>query len=159
MAFLLAVFKKVFQQVAGNLVAQDRLGSGLSHRVDNEEHLARFLTSSRHFNSTMVKPAAFLPKDEETSVYRHGAEPRVQLWQIAEENLRLREEQKCHGAAILKACFVRASGLDVIAEEPPARHANIKGWPLLDDPAMQRAKRRQIAQGLANNAALIKRDA
>jgi hypothetical protein len=159
MAFLLAVFKKVFQQVVGKLVAQDRLGSVLSHRVDNEEHLARFLTSSRHFNSTMVKPAAFLPKDEETSVYRHGAEPRVQLWQIAEENLRLREEQKCHGAAIIKAYSVRMSRLDVIAEEPPPRHANIKGWPLLDDQAMQRAKHIEIAQELADNAVLIKRNA
>ena len=159
MAFLLAVFKKVFQQVAGNLVAQDRLGSGLSHRVDNEEDLARFLTSSSHFNSTTVKPAAFLPKDEETSVFRHGAEPRLQLWQIAEENLKLPEGRKCHGAAIIKAYSVRTSRLDIIAEEPPPRHANIKGWPLLDDPSMQRAKRREIAQELASNAVLLRRDA
>jgi hypothetical protein len=57
------------------------LASGLPEIVADDEDLARFLTSSNHFNVRMVKPAAFLPSsDDETSVFRHGAEPRADLW-------------------------------------------------------------------------------
>jgi hypothetical protein len=54
------------------------LPSGLSEAIEDDENLARFLTSSSQFNAVMVKPSAFLPNptDGETSVFRHGSEPR-----------------------------------------------------------------------------------
>src|ERR1700758_4702302 len=61
---------------------EDMLASGLPEIVADDEDLARFLTSRSRFNAQMAKPAAFLPavNDRETSVFRHGSEPRVELW-------------------------------------------------------------------------------
>ena len=55
------------------------LASGLSDSISDDEDLARFLTQSSQFTTTLVKPAAFLPnpKDHQTSVSRHGPEPRA----------------------------------------------------------------------------------
>src|SRR5919197_677650 len=104
------------------------LPSGLPEIVEDEEDLARYLTSSSLFSSVMVKPAGFLPspRDGETSVFRHGSEPRDALWRIAQEYVV--GDRTLHGAAIFKARDVRAARLDVVAEEPPPRHANIVGW-------------------------------
>ena len=62
----------------------DVLPSGLPEAIADDEDLARFLTSSGHLSASMgtAKSAAFLPspKDRETSVFRHGSEPRFGLW-------------------------------------------------------------------------------
>src|SRR5258706_8545410 len=131
--------------------------SGLSEIVGDEEDLARFLTSSSQFNSIMVKPSAFLPNpnDGETSVFRHGAEPREKLWQIAREYAI--GERNLHGAAIFTASHVRAAMLDIIASEPPPRHASIVRWPWLeDDLEMQKAHQKERAAMLAALAELVR---
>ena len=119
------------------------LASGLPDIVSDDEDLARFLTSSSQFNAYMAKPAAFLPStnDRETSVFRHGSEPRDALWAIGNEHAA--RNRTLHGAAIVKARDVRAVLLEVIAEEPPPRHAAIRGWPWLDDDLeLQRAQQK-----------------
>ena len=60
------------------------LPSGLPEHIDDDEDLARFLVQSNQFNSTSVKPSAFLPnrQDLETSVSRHGREPLARLWEL-----------------------------------------------------------------------------
>lgn len=134
------------------------LPSGLPDIVDDEEDLARFLTSSSQFNAVMVKPAAFLPnpRDLETSVFRHGSEPREELWQIAVEHVI--GDRKLHGAAIFKALYVRAAGLDVVASEPPPRHAGVVGWPSSDgDLEMAKAEQKERATLLAQHAELVRR--
>lgn len=128
------------------------LDSGLPNSVDDREDLARFLTSSNHFNSTSVKAAAFLPspKDQETSVSRHGGEPAVQLWSIGRQYL---GGQKFYGAAIVKAADVRATLLEVVAKEPPPRHAAIRGWPQVsEDPDLQKAQQKERALQIASKA-------
>ncbi len=84
------------------------LASGLPEIVADNEDLARFLTSSSQFNTQMAKPAAFLPsvRDRETSVFRHGGEPREALWTMGDEHL-----PRFHGAAIIKVQDVRRSSL------------------------------------------------
>jgi hypothetical protein len=105
------------------------LPSGLPELVGDDENLARFLTSSGHFNTQMVKPSAFLPSaDRETSVFRHDGDPTSELWAMGSQHLGGRS---FHGAAIVKARDVRAISLEVMADEPPPRHAVIKGWPWL----------------------------
>ena len=101
------------------------LPSGLPEHIGDEEDLARFLTQSHQFNATMAKPSAFLPgpKDRETSVSRHGREPLERLWEIG---LAAAGTRKLYGAAILKARAVRAAQLEVLADEPPPRHAAIR---------------------------------
>ena len=133
------------------------LASGLPEIVADDEDLARFLTSSGYFNAQMVKPAAFLPsRDQETSVFRHGSEPREMLWTIgfgcpaAGRTL--------HGAAIVKAREVRAASLEVTANEPPPRHAVIRGWPYLsEDPDLQKAQQKEMAISIASKAVLLRR--
>jgi hypothetical protein len=134
------------------------LASGLPDIVADGEDLARFLTSSRQFNAQMAKPAAFLPSasDHETSVFRHGSEPRDALWVIGAEHVA--KERTLHGAAIVKAHDVRAAQLDVIAAEPPPRHAAIGGWPWLDDdPELQKAQQKERAALVASKAVLLRR--
>jgi hypothetical protein len=134
------------------------LASGLPERVGDDEDLARFLFSTSQFNTQMVKPSAFLPspKDRETSVFRHGSEPRAALWSIGEEHAA--GDRTLYGAGIIKGAEVRAVQLDVSADEPPPRHAVITGWPwLADDPELQKAQRVERAVQIASKAVLLRR--
>lgn len=134
------------------------LPSGLAEFVADEEDLARFLTSSSLFNAVMVKPAAFLPnpKNGATSVFRHGSLPRAALWQIATEYVSA--GRTLHGAAIVKAKHVRSAMLEVVAQEPPLRHANIVDWPWpASDPELGKAARKERALVIARNAELVPR--
>lgn len=134
------------------------LPSGLPDLVADAEDLARFLRSSSQFGSTFVKASAFLPaKNETTSVARHGAEPRGDLWRLAEEFLGA--DAKVHGAAICTARAIREQGIDVVAAEPPPRHANIVGWPVNADPDLQKAQRKEVALAIAAQSVLLRRDA
>lgn len=131
------------------------LPSGLAEVVEDEEDLARFLTSSGQFNSVMTKPAAFLPhpEDRETSVFRHGSEPREALWRIGIEHVA--GSRKLHGAAIVKARYVRSALLEVVASEPPPRHATVVRWPWLADPDLQKAQQKERAALIAQHAELL----
>jgi hypothetical protein len=131
------------------------LPSGLPEIIAEDEDLTRFLTQSSQFTSSIAKHAAFLPnpKDQETSVFRHGSDPRENLWTIG---LAAAGERKLYGAAIVKATIVRATQLEVLADEPPLRHAVIKGWPWdKADPELQKAKQKEIAMVIASQAVLL----
>lgn len=134
------------------------LPSGLSDVIADEEDLARFLTSSSHFSKTMVKPSAFVPNPttNDTSVFRHGREPRAALWALAEEHVVGR--RNLHGVAVISARDVRAAGLDVVPHEPPPTHANIIGWPSSNiDPEMAKAEQKERAILIARHAQVIPR--
>lgn len=130
----------------------EMLPSGLPEVVGDEEDLARFLTHHSLFNTTIVKPAALLPspRDRETSVSRHGREPIEELRQIGRNAAGTRD---LYGAAVFKARVVRVAALDVVADEPPPRHAVICGWPWNDsDPEMQKAQQKEMASVIASSA-------
>lgn len=131
------------------------LPSGLPELVDGTEELSRFLTQRSHFNSIGAKAAAFLPnpKCRNTSVFRMGSNLEL-LRQTWNENKTGDRELK--GAATLVAQSVRDVGLDVISEEPPPAHANIEGWPWLEnDPELQKAQQLELANALASKAVVI----
>ena len=132
------------------------LTSGLPDLVADEEDLARFMTQSNQFNTQMAKPAAFLPspQDRETSVSRHGNEPSASLWAIG---LVAAGCRNLYGAAIFKARTVRAAQLEVTADEPPPRHAVIRGWPVETDPELQKAMQKERAAIIASEAVVIRR--
>lgn len=128
------------------------LPSGLPDLVADDEDLARFLKQSNQFNTLMAKPAAFLPnpKDRETSVSRHGHAPLESLWAIG---LVAAGDRTLYGAAIFKARTVREAHLEVMADEPPPRHAAIRSWPWIEnDPDLQKAKQKERAILIANAA-------
>jgi hypothetical protein len=134
------------------------LPSGLPEVVADDEDVARVLTSASHFNRIGAKPAAFMPRSDtnETSVFRHGSEPRPGLWAIADELVG--SDRNVHGIAVVEARYVRAADLDVVADEPPPRHANIVGWPSSDvDPDMTKAERKERALLIASRSELITR--
>lgn len=128
--------------------------SGLPEQVGDDEDLARFVTSKKHIKATKVKPSAFLPNpsDNATSVYRHGGEPRSELWKIGDDNLKV---HRIYGAAFIKAGPLREALLDVVGEEPPLRHANIVGWPSDDDPEMKKAREKELTLLIARQEELI----
>ena len=133
------------------------LPSGLPEFVQNDEALSRSLVQSNQLGSIMAKPAAFLPnpKDRETSVFRRGAESLPELWAMGAHAAGART---LYGAAILNAFEVRAIGLDVIAGEPPPRHAAIRGWPwFANDPELQKAQQKELTLLLASKADLVRR--
>ena len=132
------------------------LPSGLSEHVADEEDLARFITSSSQFKGLRVKHSAFLPnpKDGKKSVFRQGREPIEGLRQIGQEQLG--SVATVHGAAICKAKHVRSAKLEVVAAEPPPRHADIVGWPWnADDPEMGKAERIEQAMLIAQHAEFV----
>ncbi len=127
--------------------------------VADSEDLARFLASSSWFARTTgrVKSSAFLPApDNDTSVFRSSGLTPEALWAhgshyyVDEEGVPKRH----HGAAIVSAAVVRKAGIDAIPEEPPPLHANLRGWPIDPDPAIEKAKRKEVAATIAENATL-----
>jgi hypothetical protein len=133
------------------------LPSGLPEQVAGGEPLARFLTSSGHFNASGVKPVAFLPNpnDGKTSVFRHGAEPRSNLEAIGHKEVA--RGRSLHGAGIVAASEVRSVKLEIEACEPPARHANIAGWPWLEnDREFGKSESKERAVLLAQKAQLVR---
>lgn len=139
------------------------LPSGLPRHVSDAEDLSRFLTSSNDFveSKGIVKPRAFLPnpKNLETSVFRHSAQPADRLWEIAAAEIP--PERTVYGAGIVKAEIVRKADLEVMADENPPngpRHANIVGWPELpNDPEEQKNIWKDRANVIASEAVLILR--
>lgn len=128
------------------------LSSGLPEHIDGGEDLARFLTQRNQFNTKIVKPSAFLPnpKDRETSVSRHGRDPIEDLWELGRKAA---GDRKLYGAAVFKAQTVRDIQLEVVADEPPPRHAVIRDWPWIEnDPELQKAKQKELALKLSSTA-------
>ncbi|PYQ32078.1 MAG: hypothetical protein DMF56_02995 [Acidobacteria bacterium] len=66
---------------------------------------------------------------------------------------------KFHGAAVCKATVVRAQHLNVVADEPPPRHANVVEWPVHADPELQKARQKEIALVIASQSVLVKVEA
>ena len=127
------------------------LASGLPEHIADDEHLARFLFQSNQFKAAEVKSSAFMPhrQSQETSVFRHGVTPLETLWALAGV---AGAQRKVYGAAILTARQVRAVALDLMADDPPARHAAIRGWPSVADPELQKALQLECAKLLAQAA-------
>ncbi len=133
------------------------LPSGLAEVVQGEEYVARFLFSSNSYNAAGVKWTAFDPNpvNGETSVFRSPSEIPESLWDAGRELSRGRVNS-LHGAALLQAESVFDAGLRIVPSEPPAAHANINGWPVsANDPAMQKARRIELAKLLAQRATLV----
>jgi hypothetical protein len=123
--------------------------------VGNEEELARILTQSSHFNTRGVKASAFMPKDDETSVFRHGRDPLKGLWQLALDYAV--GDRNLHGAAVFSARHLKSASLHADPSEPPPRHANLVGWVhIAGDPELEKARRRDQAQAIAAESELVR---
>lgn len=130
------------------------LPSGLPEIVEDAEVTARYLVSSSWFAATTgrVKPNAYLPaRDNDTSVFRIDVSHKEELWAVGMEVLK---DRPFHGAAFVETSVIRKAGLNVVAAEPPPKHANIRGWLTSDDPELQKARRISTAQLISEEAIL-----
>ncbi len=131
------------------------LSSGLPEIVSDDELISRFLTSrGSHFNKTAVKQAAFIPNrhNGRLSVVRHPGEPVEEAQRIALDDFKL---PKVHGVGVVSAEQIREERLDLDADDTPPRHADIIGWPWLEeDPEFGKSERKLKAIALAQKASL-----
>lgn len=133
------------------------LSSGLPELVDGAESIVRFMTQSSHFSRVhaVVKQAAFLPAryPVETSVSRIEAREQDILEAWARSGI---SHGKLYGVAHLTASEVREIGLEVVASEPPHRHAAIVSWPShIHDSAAEKSQHKELALMLASKASLL----
>ena len=127
------------------------------------DKLTRFIRYSSHFSiaTNRVKPDAFLPhkKNVDVSVFRiSGLNDSQELseneiWEIGREHVQT-EDRPIKARADLLASNVYDSNLEVVPDEPPERHANIRPLPVDSSPA-NRKTRRALATKLANLSKLV----
>ena len=123
------------------------LPSGLSESVSNSEELVRFLFSRGHFNTQQAKPAGFMPRNGETSVFRECSDH--ELLRQARDSACARD-RVAKKVAFVPAGTVFSAGLSVIPGEPPLRHANCCNWPVnLSDPDRERSGQMRVAAMIA----------
>lgn len=95
-----------------------------------------------------MKPRAFMPRDGETSVFRTAGLELSEILDIGVQEVAAPRGRTLYGLGQLDSRDVRETRLDIQANEPPPRHANIVGWP--GDPAEQLS----LAQELSRRARL-----
>jgi len=126
----------------------------LAEIVSDDECLARFLLNKKYIRKGKMKPhhAAFVPYSRvELSVSRIDGIEENEIWKLGERVVEMRSDNvRLFGRAELQAFRYRQKEyLDVIKDEPPPRHAIVKGWPDI------KAKQKMIALELAEDARLI----
>jgi hypothetical protein len=135
------------------------LPSGLPPDAGDDETVSRALTSSRWFAPTIgrIKYQAFIPApDNDTSVVRSTDFTEDKLWQVI-LSLNLTHDgtpKTIYGAATVPVRVIRNAGLEVVPQEPPHYHANIRKWAVDDDEQIRKALRMSIAQQIADEATL-----
>lgn len=127
------------------------------------EKLTRFIRYGSHFSieADRVKPDAFLPhkRSIDVSVFRISALndseelSKNEIWEIGREHVQT-EDRPIKARADLLASNVYDSNLEVIPDEPPERHANIRPLPVDNSPT-NRKTRRALATKLANLSKLV----
>lgn len=120
------------------------------------ENLSRFIFESSNYrpSDNTVRHTAFMPGTDKvtsiltTSVFRTSGLGANAIWAIAETEVVPLRGKPVLGRADLIAASVIDSGLNVVPQEPPLKHANIIGW------SEEKTKRREIALELAAAASL-----
>jgi hypothetical protein len=133
-------------------------------QIGRDEPLARFIFSRSHFSPAkkVVKAPAFIPDpdDLQTSVFRIHELGEGQIRDIGADVGRTQNPPRSPRArgeievrAVINVGLNVGVGLDVIPDKPPARHAEIVGWPRDDKP-----RQLEIAKLLAAVARLVLHD-
>jgi hypothetical protein len=121
--------------------------------VVSEEPLSHFLVNRGDFspNARRIKPRAFLPdKNGEISVCRILGLTDDYIWDWGTRHvISGMPDNTLYGRADFKASVAFENRLRVIPDEPPPRHAIVKGWPGEKD------AQKDIAVDLAAKATLV----
>lgn len=120
--------------------------------VDHSEILSRFITSKHWIQRSdkTVKHAAFLPYNNEVSVFRTSFIYENEKWNIGNGIAsRPNPPKTLRGRADITTGTATSLGLDVISSEPPPLHANLTNYP------PEESKTALIALELASKAKFI----
>ena len=126
--------------------------------ISDDERLSRYVTNEDHFNVTrnQVHFRAFLPpsKENELSIMRTAMLSEDEVWALGTA-IAKKSGRTVFARGDFLAPHVRESAVDqwrltVCPDEPPVRHALIRGWP----PAVETEIRKSLAQQLRANAQL-----
>jgi hypothetical protein len=90
-------------------------------------------------------------RNGETSVFRTSGITDGEIWNIGDREVSIKRNKPILGRADIRTNSVISKDLKVVPREPPARHANIIGWP------DERSKQRLVAIELAAESLLHKR--
>ena len=132
-------------------------------KVSPGEKLTRFIRYGSHFSivANRVRPDAFLPHKNEVdiSVFRISGLndsqelSKNEIWEIGREHVQT-EDRSIKARADLLASNVYDSNLEVVPDDPPERHADIRPLPVDNSPT-NRKTRRALATKLANFSKLV----
>jgi hypothetical protein len=113
--------------------------------------VARFVFQRNHFSTKnkRIKPAAFLPPDGATSVFKISGLTEEEIWACGE----LAGERRGVAPYVRGDLFIsqiRETELDVVIDNNPQNHGNIVNWPPTKDERL--AKAQQLSNMVANFA-------
>ena len=128
--------------------------------VTEAERLSRFVLDRKHFDADRVKFRAFEPPPGEVtlSVSRTDGLTEPEVWRhgdkwVAEPNGRTIYARGDFNLKQVREVQQGGFGLSVAPDEEPERHANVVGWPTIE----QKEVRRSLAQQLAAQAFCVPR--
>lgn len=137
--------------------ASSRFSGALPSEIPDSERLARFLFSKSHFRASdrTVKYHAFEPAADPDSGLRELSVSRIEslaeseIWSLGQVVASAGAPARTlHGRGDFDASVPRKLGLRPESDEPPIRHAVIRGWP------EEKNARMSLAQQLAAEARL-----
>ncbi|MFH0926839.1 MAG: hypothetical protein V1872_14615 [bacterium] len=119
---------------------------------EDTEQLSRYILSESQFSKTKsrVKYSAFMPaSDGKTSVFRIYNLTENEIWEIGENEVAQKRDKALLARADIKASHILKTGLSIIPDDSPPRHANIDNWP------SEKERQRLIALELAEESSLF----
>lgn len=119
--------------------------------LNKNEQVSRYLLSKSQFSTLKgrVKYSAFMPApDGKTSIFRIYDLTEREIWEIGDREVAQKRNKALLGRADITASHILKSGLRIIPDDTPPRHANINNWPSEKD------KQRLIALELADDSSL-----
>lgn len=130
--------------------------------VTETERISRYVLDKGHFTLGRVKFRAFLPPNNNTpdgvalSVGRTEDLTEIAVWEWGDENVaastgRIILARGDFTLADLRDVSDDGTTLTVVPDEPPPRHADVIGWPPVD----QKGARTSLAQQLAAKAQVV----
>ena len=154
---LLETFLKLFRIFSPASFPSERVAD--PSPISDSERLTRYVTSQDYFNASknLVNFRVFLPlpKESELSIMRTQPLAEHEVWTsgdtaIAAPSGRTIFARGDFFATDVQESFVEPWHLSVAPDEPPVRHAVIRGWP----PAGESEIRKTLAQQLRARAKL-----
>jgi len=129
--------------------------------IDENEPIVWFILTRSHINwekteHPRLRPEAFMPHPNiQLSVFRVGELDQLEVQQI-DETVAFQRSKTLVGCGCLLVKHVIQTKLSVQPKEPPPRHADIVGWPVLSGNSKEEKSRQKLlSMELIERATLV----